>query len=141
MIRSSAKFEKVKVKTKNVAKTFVLIFPSFDFFRFLNMFFPPDFILVFFSLSSYIYIALFSHFLQLMSIYVFLFNCSNSTSFLNLFTETNRLKRIFEKLHFHDIFVIKRNFAMIILYIYIIYVYVNFFKWFLLDFECFKRFF
>nr|DAL06031.1 MAG TPA: hypothetical protein [Caudoviricetes sp.] len=39
MIRSSAKFEKVKVKTKNVAKTFVLIFPSFDFFRFLNMFF------------------------------------------------------------------------------------------------------
>nr|DAL06032.1 MAG TPA: hypothetical protein [Caudoviricetes sp.] len=54
-----------------------------------------------------------------------------------MFTETNRLKRIFEKLHFHDIFVIKRNFAMIILYIYIIYGYVNFFKWFFSLFSSF----
>lgn len=67
----------------------------------------------------------------------FLFTCLNSTSFLNLFTETIRLKRIFEKLHFHDIFVIKHNFAIIILYIYIIYVYVNFFKWFFLLFSSF----
>ena len=104
MNRSSAKFEKVKVKTKNVANTFVLIFPSFDFFRFLNMFFPPGF--VFLSTIYYIYIALFSHFWRLMSICVFLLNFINSTSFLNLFTETYRLKRIIEKLHFYDIFVI-----------------------------------
>jgi len=72
MNRTKAKLANVKVSTNNVANSFTLIFPEFEFLK-LNIPKVLQIKLLYLISYKYINIALFLHFYRLLSIYVFLY--------------------------------------------------------------------